>query len=124
MGAKARRGHARTGESLLRVLLDHCVPAKLAPAIIGHEVIRAVEVGLQGLSNGEFLDGADRQGFQVVVTIDKRMRFQQAMAGRSIAAIVLDRPNSKLEFLLPLAPKLLAALPTLQPGEVRIISEP
>lgn len=46
------------------------------------------------------------------------------MSGRAVSAVVLDRPNSKLEFLLPLVPKLLEILPALNPGEVRIIAEP
>ena len=100
------------------------MPAKLASEISGHEVIRAVQVGLEGVSNGRLLEGAEKLGFQVVVTIDKGILFQQPMGKRMIAAIVLDRPNSKLEFLIPLVPKLLKMLPELQPGDLRTISEP
>lgn len=104
--------------------MDHCVPAKLAPAIIGHEVVRAVTVGLENVSNGKLLAGAEELGFQVLVTIDKRMQFQQEMSGRMISTVVLDRPNSKLESLLPLVPKLLDVLEHSQPGDVYVISEP
>ena len=117
-------GGGSFGDGLLRVLLDHCVPAKLRLAIAGHEVVRAVEVGLEDVSNGKLLNGAEALGFDVVVTIDKKMRFQQSMWERAVATVVLDRANSKLESLLPLVPRLLEALPALTPGEVRIISEP
>ncbi len=120
---KATRGGS-SGASLLRILLDHCVPAKLRPAITGHEVVRAVEVGLEDVSNGRLLDGAEALTFGVVVTIDKKMRFQQSLEKRTVAVVVLDRPNSKLAALLPLVPRLLEALPDLKPGELRILSEP
>lgn len=100
------------------------MPAKLAVAIYGHEVVRAVDVGLENVSNGKLLAGAEGLGFQVLVTIDKRMQFQQKMSGRMIATIVLDRPNSKLESLLPLMPKLVDVLIEILPGQVQVISHP
>ena len=90
---------------------------------MGHEVERASSVGLAAISNGQLLDGAEKLGFDVLLTIDKRMRFEQNMEGRTISAVLLDQRNSRVEFLLPLVPRLLEVLESIGPGEVQIIAE-
>lgn len=59
----------------------------------GHTVVRASERGWNTLSNGELLQAAEQTGFDVVVTADKNMRYQQNLAGRRIALVVLSTPQ-------------------------------
>ena len=80
----------------------------------GHEVTTAFEIGWSELSNGELLARAERQ-FQVFVTTDQQLRYQQNIEGRTIAVLVLPYANwIKLE---PHAVMIAAAVSSLQPGD-------
>src|SRR5215831_18639996 len=59
------------------VLFDHVTPAGVADCLAGHTVIKAKDRGWDTLSNGDLLRSAERAGFDVVVTADKNMRYQQ-----------------------------------------------
>jgi len=74
----------------MRVLLDHGTPAPLRRALLGHTVETAYERGWSRLSNGMLLDAAEAAGFEVFVTTDKNLRYQQHLAARSIAVVVLS----------------------------------
>lgn len=74
------------GHRRLKILFDHCVTAKLKPLLTGHEVTRAYELRWQELSIGTLLSTAEREGFEVVITVDGNISTQQNMAGRRVAA--------------------------------------
>jgi hypothetical protein len=57
--------------------------------LAGHDVSTAYERGWSTLKNGDLLDAAEREGFQVMVTTDSRLRYQQNLGGRSIAIVCL-----------------------------------
>ena len=67
------------------VLLDHVTPAGVARVLRGHTVAKAKQLGWDTLSNGALLRQAEDAGFDVVVTADKNMRYQQNLQGRKIA---------------------------------------
>jgi hypothetical protein len=71
------------------VLFDHSTPAPLRGALKDHVVVEAVERGWERLGNGALLDAAEAAGFEIFVTADKNMRFQQNLAGRKIAVVIL-----------------------------------
>jgi hypothetical protein len=71
------------------VLLDHNVPRPVRRLLAGHEVRTTAEMGWDRLTNGELLDAAEREGFDVLVTGDKGIRHQQRLAGRTIGLVVL-----------------------------------
>ena len=71
------------------VLFDHSTPAPLRDALKGHVVVEVVERGWERLGNGVLLDAAEAAGFEIFLTADKNMRFQQNLAGRKIAVVVL-----------------------------------
>jgi hypothetical protein len=75
------------------VLFDHVTPRGIAPFLRGHSVTRARERGWDTQSNGDLLAEAERAGFDVFVTADKNMRYQQNLAGRTIALVVLSTPQ-------------------------------
>ena len=71
------------------VLFDQGTPAPLRHALVGHAVETAYERGWSSLENGELIAAAEAAGFEVFVTTDKNLKYQQNLAGRSIAIVVL-----------------------------------
>jgi hypothetical protein len=83
----------------------------------GHDCFTVPEVGLAGKKNGELLGLAEGR-FDVFVTIDKNIRYQQNLAGRQIAVLIIRARSSEIDDLLELAPACLTALQTIRPGEL------
>ena len=75
------------------VLFDHVTPAGIARVLSQHTVVKAKERGWDRLSNGDLLTQAERAGFDVLLTADKNMRYQQNLASRRIAFVVLRTPQ-------------------------------
>jgi predicted nuclease of predicted toxin-antitoxin system len=102
----------------VRVLLDEQLPRRLARELKGHEVRTVQQQGWAGLKNGELLNRAAAENFEVLVTGDQNWEFQQNLTRARVSVIVLVAPSNALEDLLPLVPSLLVALPTSRPGQV------
>ncbi len=77
----------------MRVLFDHGTPAPLIPFLVGHTVTRAKDRGWDTLSNGDLLTVAEEAGFDLLLTADKNIRYQQNLEGRRIALVVLSTPR-------------------------------
>jgi hypothetical protein len=77
----------------MRVLFDQGTPLPLGPFLTRHSVRTVAEQQWSTLGNGELLDAAEAAGFQVLLTTDKNIRYQQNLAKRRIAIIVLGRPE-------------------------------
>jgi hypothetical protein len=75
------------------VLFDHSTPAPLIPYLTGHTVTEARDRGWDRLSNGDLLTEAERAGFDVLLTADKNIRYQQNLTTRKIAIVVLSTPQ-------------------------------
>lgn len=73
----------------MKILFDNGVPNPLARSLAPHHVAFARRIGWHELRNGELLKQAEDAGFDVLVTTDKNMRFQQNLAARKIAIVVL-----------------------------------
>jgi len=95
----------------VRVLVDACIDWRLCRDIVGHEVKTAHEMGWAAITNGELLTLAARE-FDVFVTVDRNLAFQQHLPAFEIAVIVLRCSSNRLADLRPLVPDLLAVLPT------------
>jgi len=74
----------------MRILLDHNTPAPLRYALRGHQVETAYERGWAELTNGNLIREAESEGFQLLITTDKGIRYQQNWSNRSIALLVLS----------------------------------
>lgn len=72
----------------MRVLFDHGAPAPLCSALIGHSITRTQDLGWDRFSNGELLTAAEQAGFDLLLTTDKNIRYQQNLTGRKIAIVV------------------------------------
>lgn len=73
----------------MRILFDHGTPSGIARSLVGHEVTEAIERGWDKISNGELLTTAEAAGFELLLTTDKNIRYQQNLKGRKIAIVVL-----------------------------------
>jgi predicted nuclease of predicted toxin-antitoxin system len=102
----------------VRLLLDECVPKRLRRELQGHEVRTVPEMGWAGRENGELLRSAESE-FDVLVTVDQKLKYQQSVAGRNIAVVVMVARRNKIEFLRPLVPDLERTLSQIKPGELR-----
>jgi predicted nuclease of predicted toxin-antitoxin system len=75
----------------VRVLLDNNAPRGIARALTGHMVTEARERGWATLKNGELIANAEQAGFDVLLTADKNIQYQQSLEGRKIAIVVLTQ---------------------------------
>jgi hypothetical protein len=91
------------------VLLDEPLPRHLAREIGGHNVSTVQQRGWAGLKNGELLRVAADAGFEVLVTADRNLQFQQNLSLAQLGIVLFVAPSNALEDLRPLVPKLLAA---------------
>ena len=103
---------------LVRVLLDEQLPRQLAGELIGHEIRTVQQQGWAGLKNGELLQRAMNAAYEVFITADQNLEFQQNLARSSVFVLVLVAVSNALEDLLPLVPKILAEIPNARPGKV------
>ena len=105
----------------MKLLLDECVTVYLKPEFAGHEVTTVDQAGLKGLQNGELLRVASER-FDVLITVDQKLRFQQNLANFEIAILILKAARTSYPFLKPLMPKALEELRTIEPGSVIVLS--
>jgi len=105
----------------MRVLLDENLPVGLAHLLPPeHDTATVAGLGWQGVSNGELL--ARMEGsFDVLLTMDRGMRYQQVLAGRPLAILGLRARSNRLPDLRALVPEILDSLDSLTPGEFRAL---
>jgi predicted nuclease of predicted toxin-antitoxin system len=98
----------------MRILLDESLPQELRTELPEHTVVTVGEAGWSGLTNGELLlQAADR--FDVFVTADQNLQFQQNLSKLPLAVLVLVAVSNRMELLRPLIPGLRSALNALRP---------
>lgn len=95
----------------MRLLLDNCVPYRAKRLFSGHEVSHAKDLGWGELENGKLLAAAGSAGFEVMVTIDKKIRSQQNLGALPVTVLEIDSPDSRLPEIQRLAPFILTARP-------------
>ena len=100
------------------VLLDEQLPRHLAREIGGYNVSTVQQRGWAGLNNGELLRVAADAGFEVLVTADRNLQFQQNLSQSRLGIILLIAPSNALEDILPLVPNLLATILKASPGRL------
>ncbi len=109
----------------MNILIDECVPRDFGKSFPEHACSTVPEAGLAGRKNGELLAFAERDGFDVLLTVDQALPYQQNLQGRKIALLIVKARSNKLGDLLPHVPACLEALQSLQPGEVvRVGAQP
>ena len=106
----------------MKVLLDECVDWRLSRDIVGHVVKTARQMGWAAIKNGELLALASAE-FDVFVTVDRSLFFQQDLASFSVSVIILRAKTNQLADLRPLVPRLLHAIRTAAPGKAEFVED-
>lgn len=96
------------------ILFDHGTPAPLASFLTGHTVKKTKDLGWDTLNNGELLRIAEQAAFEVFLTTDKNIRYQQNLADRIIAIVVLS--NSRWPVVRLHVNRVIAAIAGVKPG--------
>lgn len=104
-----------------KLLLDECVPRKFKNHLPGHECVTVPEIGLAGKKNGELLSLAEKAGFEVFISLDQGIEYQQNLLGRSLAVVLIRAKSSRLEDLLPHAAEVLAVVESLEIGQTVLV---
>lgn len=105
----------------MKILLDECVPWPMHRLLVGHECRTAQQQGWGGIKNGRLLDLAEGQ-FDLFITADQGMRYQQNLAGRRIA--ILELSTNKLRRLQAAAALIQTAIVAMAPAEFRRLDIP
>jgi hypothetical protein len=106
----------------MRILFDHGTPSGPCRSLAGHEVTEAIERGWDKISNGELLTKAEAEGFELLLTTDKKTRYQQNLKGRKIAVVVLG--NSAWRIVRKYFDRIVEAVNAATPGSYSEVDIP
>jgi hypothetical protein len=98
----------------MRILFDHGTPTRIAAALAGHVVTEAIDRGWDRISNGELLKLAEDAGFELLLTTDKNLFYQQNLTNRKISIVVLG--NSTWRYVRPHLDPVVSAVNAATPG--------
>src|SRR5271165_5575571 len=98
------------------ILFDNGTPAPLRYALEGHVVVEAIERGWDRLANGELIAVAEAAGFELLLTTDKNLRYQQNLEGRKIAFVVIG--NQQWPTLRRYVERVVVAVNAATPGQL------
>ena len=101
----------------MQILIDECLPKKLKRELVGYTVFTVPEKGWAGLKNGELLRVAENE-FDVWITADRSIEYQQNLSRFEIAVVVLVALSNQLQALLPLMPRLHEVLQLIEPHQI------
>jgi len=99
------------------VLLDECVPRRLRRELPGHDVHTIIEMGWSGIKNGPLLRRA-AQEFDVFLTVDQGVEYQQNPLGLDLAIVVMVAATNDIDDLRPLMPRVRETLSSASPGTI------
>ncbi|MGD0873155.1 MAG: DUF5615 family PIN-like protein [Bryobacteraceae bacterium] len=102
----------------MKVLVDECLPRKLKYALPEFECHTVPEAGLAGRKNGALLSLAEDGGFEVFLTMDKGLEYEQNLTGRKIAVIIFRAKSNRLVDLMPLVPSCIVSIQAIEPGRL------
>jgi predicted nuclease of predicted toxin-antitoxin system len=105
----------------MKILLDECVTKKLKQHLMEFEVKTVVEMNWSGFKNGNLLSVATEEKFDVLLTIDKNLQYQQNMNKYDISVVVLDVEKSKIENLEEILPKFKKQADNFEKGKIYLI---
>jgi predicted nuclease of predicted toxin-antitoxin system len=108
----------------MRILIDECMDERFRNALPGHDCQTARYAGFAGLKNGELLAAAETAGFDVFLTVDQGIEYQQNLITGKLAIIILRAKSNRLNDLLPLVPICLARFKSLEPGKIIRVEAP
>src|ERR1043165_7924390 len=108
----------------MKILLDECVTKKVKPHLVDHTVLRVSEMKWNGLKNGELLKQAVENNFDIFLTIDKNISFQQSISKHNITLVILDVQSSNITDVLRLLKEFIKRISSMRRNEAYKISLP
>jgi predicted nuclease of predicted toxin-antitoxin system len=105
----------------MKILLDECIDRRLTREFVDYEVKTVPQMGWAGIKDGQLLVLAEAE-FDVFITVDRNLSFQQNLPQFDIAVIVLQASSNRLADLKPLSPKILAILGEAAKGQATVVS--
>jgi hypothetical protein len=105
----------------MKILLDECVPWPMHRILIGHTCSTAQREGWGGIANGQLLQRAEGQ-FDLFITADQNMQYQQNLQGRLIAVVLLS--TNKLRRILAASALIHSTVVAIRPAEFRVLNIP
>ncbi len=106
----------------MRILFDHGTPRSIARWLQGHTVVEVMAQGWDRLANGDLLDAAEAAGFDLLLSTDKNIRYQQNLSGRRIALVVLS--NARRPDVHRSIDRVIAAVNAATPGSYTKVTIP
>ena len=106
----------------MRILFDQGTPVAIRRFLIGHSVRTTRQEGWAALTNGRLLRAAEEAGFEVLLTTDNSLAYQQNLRGRKIAIVVLSR--NRWRTVQRMIPKIVVTVNAAAPGSYAIIEIP
>jgi len=103
-----------------RVLLDHCVPRPFRNMLTGCDVSTTHEMGWAEFKNGELIKAAENAGFDIFITADKNLRYQQNLSERRIA--VIELPTNRLKLIGLCAVRVNVLIGTIPNGSYEVVT--
>ncbi|MBD2663344.1 hypothetical protein B6N60_03221 [Richelia sinica FACHB-800] len=105
----------------MKLILDECIDRRLTKEFIGYEIKTVPQMGWEGTKNGKLLALIEKE-FDIFITVDRNLSFQQNLSQFNIAVVVLQAKSNRLMDLKPLVPKILDILSTVVKGQAVVIS--
>ena len=102
----------------MRILVDECIDERFRNSLPGHQCQTVRYAGLAGLKNGDLLEAAEAAKFDIFLTVDQGIEYQQNLTARQIAIVIFRAKSNRLKDLLPFAPACLTRLESIHPGQI------
>lgn len=105
----------------MKLLLDECIDRRLIREFVGYDIKTVPQMGWSGVKNGKLLTLAQKE-FDVFITVDRNLSFEQNLPKFDMAVIVLQTRSNRLADLKLLVPNILAVLDTATKGKATLVS--
>ncbi len=105
----------------MKLILDECIDRRLVKEFVGYEVKTVPQMGWAGIKNGQLLALVEAE-FDVFITVDRNLSFQQNLPQFNIAVVVLQASSNRLADLKPVVPNILAILTNVVKGQATVVS--
>ncbi len=107
----------------MKILLDECVTKRLKPSLIEHEVFTVREMDWGGVKNGKLMTLCVENGFEILLTIDKNLQYQQNLEKYPLTIVVLNSFTSKVEELVLFLPAFRKQLPGFEKHKAYLVNQ-
>ena len=107
----------------MKILLDECVTKRLKEHLKEYEVLTVVELNLSGIKNGALMTYCMEHNFDILLTIDKNLMFQQNLVQYPLTIVILNCQTSKIEELVTFLPSFKSQVNNFQKQKAYIIEK-